>query len=771
MTEGKDVASSWEWGRLLGKGSYGDVFLAWEAGKADAYAVKVVRLHRGMGLDKCSEFLKEVGIMRKMGQHDRIVNCVGSMFDERGMLCIVMEYMGGGPLGAHLRSSDALPNITAAKCMKQILEGLKHLHANSIYHRDLKGDNILIKHLYTCGTPVLKIADFGNSKVRETQVRDSVISSLNNTTHADTVAGTALWMAPEVIRAAKNADGYSAAKSDVWSLGIVHCEVLNQGKTPWPSYEHPVQALFDIAQFDGGEEGKGLPPKVPVNLEKQCADFMAHCLRVNTQHRPSAATLLQHPYLNKIDPRPVGTLDIKYDSSPPLKEHEKISDTSKLFPVETPMRLSILCKSAGVDLDAGVEKRELAEPDFIQTSTWTEISTGSVELTPPVSPSPSGALRVDEDACEDEADVECRTATSEGESFYVEDDKDDDLIDELAEEQEYLAELEEEERSRINNETAGLIEQLEDEEEAEEAFQQQLERDSDSDDGITMEELLHSHAGLVQRPDSLNETYDMTAEVASPATPIGSLGMMSGVPPPPVMKKNTVSVQDVCVSDLDFAIPHLGFGRRNQQQQQPGSPDSPNSSGYQLPAAPAMGGALSVAEDRRVPRPLMMMGGVMSNPSTTPTTPATARVMTPATPAMLEESVKRTPPNMGNAPRLGGSVSVRLAVSAFQKPSSPVMRRHSTGPGASFSPASSANGSPNSVFTPPGVDTGSSPPLTPQQSRDRRNSAPNTNFMPTFATHEARHIPHGLVRDTRRVFEPNSPLSSRQFNPALYSRV
>ena len=99
--------------------------------------------------------------------------------------------------------------------LKQILNGFKGLHEQSVMHRDFKLANILL-HDRIC-----KIADLGFAKM------------MKETDLTQTVLGTGLTMAPEVLKGMPY-----GLKADIWSIGVVFYQLLT-GKYPYsgPNYK------------------------------------------------------------------------------------------------------------------------------------------------------------------------------------------------------------------------------------------------------------------------------------------------------------------------------------------------------------------------------------------------------------------------------------------------------------------------------------------------------------------------------------------------------
>jgi serine/threonine protein kinase len=81
---------------------------------------------------------------------------------------------------------------------------------------------------------------------------------------------------------------------DIWSMGCVVLEMLT-GKKPYHYLEHEYQIIFQL--------GSGIPPKLDapeIQKSELARSFLSECFKVNPEERPSAQTLLQHPFSNII---------------------------------------------------------------------------------------------------------------------------------------------------------------------------------------------------------------------------------------------------------------------------------------------------------------------------------------------------------------------------------------------------------------------------------------------------------------------------------------
>ncbi|CAL8274324.1 unnamed protein product [Boreogadus saida] len=252
--------------REVGRGSYGVVYEAVARRSGAKVAVKKLRCdapenvelalqefwalaslekrHQNVvQLEEC--VLQRNGLAQKMShgnkrsrQYLRLVETslkgerVLSHPEEPCYLWFVMEFCEGGDLNQFILSRRPDPG-TNSSFMLQLTSAVAFLHDNNIVHRDLKPDNILISE--KSGTPVLKVADFGLSKVcaglggsaacagkdGEDNHNKNRTSNINKY-WLSSACGSDFFMAPEVW------EGHYTAKADIFALGIIIWAMLER---------------------------------------------------------------------------------------------------------------------------------------------------------------------------------------------------------------------------------------------------------------------------------------------------------------------------------------------------------------------------------------------------------------------------------------------------------------------------------------------------------------------------------------------------------------
>ncbi|KAK9370908.1 hypothetical protein V1509DRAFT_651121 [Lipomyces kononenkoae] len=249
-------------GSEIGRGSFANVYKGVHMKTQTAVAIKsVVRAKLNKKLLENLE--SEIKILKTLS-HPHIVALMDCQHSS-SYIHLVMEYCSLGDLSYFIKKRDKLSNIPLVASMvakfpnppggglnevvvrhflKQLASALAFLRDRNLIHRDVKPQNLLLcppprteqeaidlGYAGRWGLPVLKLADFGFARI------------LPSTSLAETLCGSPLYMAPEILRYEK----YDA-KADLWSVGTVLYE-MTMGKAPFRASNH-VELLRKIEKGD-----------------------------------------------------------------------------------------------------------------------------------------------------------------------------------------------------------------------------------------------------------------------------------------------------------------------------------------------------------------------------------------------------------------------------------------------------------------------------------------------------------------------------------------
>ncbi|XP_015890051.2 mitogen-activated protein kinase kinase kinase 5 isoform X2 [Ziziphus jujuba] len=303
--ESLPLKSQWQKGKLIGRGTFGSVYVASNRETGALCAMKEVEMlpDDPKSAECIKQLEQEIKVLSQL-KHPNIVQYYGSEIIE-DRFYIYLEYVHPGSINKYVREHcGAITESVVRNFTRHILSGLAYLHSTKTIHRDIKGANLLVD-----SSGVVKLADFGMAKHLTGQV-----SNLS-------LKGSPYWMAPELMQAVMQKDTSSdlALAVDIWSLGCTIIEMFT-GKPPWNEYEGAA-AMFKVMKDT---------PAIPETLSPEGKDFLRCCFQRNPAERPTAAKLLEHRFLKN------SLLDVP--SFPPLLNGMKLPSESKLD--QSPVSLS-----------------------------------------------------------------------------------------------------------------------------------------------------------------------------------------------------------------------------------------------------------------------------------------------------------------------------------------------------------------------------------------------------------------------------------------------
>ncbi|CAG9861834.1 unnamed protein product [Phyllotreta striolata] len=275
----KEFYAKYEPKEILGRGISSTVRRCIEKETGKEYAAKIIDLSSSDGLHDMSTLeatKQEVNILRHVAGHPYIIE-LQDVFQSSTFIFLVFELCKNGELFDYLTSVVALSEKKTRYIMKQILEGVQHVHSMRIVHRDLKPENILLDDNLN-----VKITDFGFAKVLE-----------NGETLQD-LCGTPGYLAPETLSCnmMEDSPGYSF-EVDIWACGVIMYTLL----VGCPPFWHRKQMVM-LRNIMEGKYTFSSPEWADISEAPK--DLIRKLLVVDPKKRIGIKEALAHPFFHTV---------------------------------------------------------------------------------------------------------------------------------------------------------------------------------------------------------------------------------------------------------------------------------------------------------------------------------------------------------------------------------------------------------------------------------------------------------------------------------------
>lgn len=270
--------------KLIGRGSFGKVYLAREIGLSRDVIIKIVNMENEYS-KKEVEWLMAFAYCKK---YKKYIPKLFYIFDNAKHYYIVMEHIVGSIVGHNLVIDLIVRFDTLPEIFNQILNIIKIFHDNKIVLNDLKPENLIID-----SNGNIKLIDFG------------LLTKFNDI--KQTKVGTPLFMPPENFLNSRNKTNN---KKDIWSFGMLMIEIItgesfmdkiiNQNENKEMNFEIRKYNLEKtrVTNLLTGLSSKYIELKDGKKIYDML-DIIQKCIAFNPNDRPDVDQLLKHKLFKK----------------------------------------------------------------------------------------------------------------------------------------------------------------------------------------------------------------------------------------------------------------------------------------------------------------------------------------------------------------------------------------------------------------------------------------------------------------------------------------
>ncbi|XP_046430594.1 3-phosphoinositide-dependent protein kinase 1 isoform X1 [Neodiprion fabricii] len=312
-TPAKYTPKDFIFGKVIGEGSFGTVYLAKDIHTGKEHAIKVCD-KRHIIKEKKTEYVtreKEVLNMLAGAKHSFVrLYCT---FQDIDRLYFVLSYAKNGELLPYINKVGSFDIECTKFYSAEILRGLEYLHGLGIIHRDLKPENILLDEKMH-----VLITDFGCTKI----LKEPEVPLNENETHVrerkNSFVGTAQYLSPEILT-----DRNASRSSDLWAFGCIIYQMV-AGLPPFRARNDYM--IFQKIQKLDYEVPDGFSEMAKSLVEQLLVLDPTQRLGAQDEHGAGYPSIRAHPFFEGVDfetlheqtPPPI------YPYLPGTSEHEEL---------------------------------------------------------------------------------------------------------------------------------------------------------------------------------------------------------------------------------------------------------------------------------------------------------------------------------------------------------------------------------------------------------------------------------------------------------------
>ena len=262
----QDLLSVYEKVKLLGEGSFGEIWLVRHKLLGKEFALKIIEKSP---YSNVNQIINEINILKTL-DHPNILKIL-EFHLENDKFYIVTDYCPEGELFNEIEKKRIFTEKETSFIIYQILQAVRYCHKMRIVHRDIKPENIMILDRESNGLLHVKLIDFGTAKLFAEGKKQKAI------------VGSSYYIAPEVIK------GKYDEECDLWSIGVI-MYIMLVGAPPFNGEEEDdILRSVTSGKYD-------TTCTAYTSLSDNAKNLMTRLLTYNPAQRITAEEALSHPW-------------------------------------------------------------------------------------------------------------------------------------------------------------------------------------------------------------------------------------------------------------------------------------------------------------------------------------------------------------------------------------------------------------------------------------------------------------------------------------------
>ncbi|KIO22251.1 hypothetical protein M407DRAFT_79414, partial [Tulasnella calospora MUT 4182] len=283
------TADDFDFGEMLGTGSYSSVMAAVNRTNGQTYAVKVIdKAHiiryRKVKYANIEKTCLTSGLGGASSGHPGVIRMHYTFHDDTS-LYFVLDLAPNGELNSLIRKLGSFSYPMVKYYTAQLVDTLEYIHNMNIVHRDVKPENVLLD-----AERRIKVTDFGSAKILDEEKPAAAAANEEEQPRASSFVGSSLYVSPELLTRS-----LATKAADVWAVGSIIYYMI--------AGDPPFKSMSEYLTFEKIKKcDYAFPPDDSEHaFDSEAKDLVQKIFNLDPADRITTQQIRAHPFLASIN--------------------------------------------------------------------------------------------------------------------------------------------------------------------------------------------------------------------------------------------------------------------------------------------------------------------------------------------------------------------------------------------------------------------------------------------------------------------------------------